>query len=93
MQKLKEALRAAGYSAGTRVKEIHQQSRKELRIEALLPDIESGAIQFTKRHALLLEQFEYYGTGSHDDVIDAVEMAVSIAKSGRKKVRNKPRGL
>ncbi|WP_313960274.1 phage terminase large subunit [Paenibacillus xylanexedens] len=90
VQKLKEALRAAGYPAGTRVKEIHQRSRKELRIEALLPDIESGAIQFSRKHALLLEQFEYYGTGSHDDVIDAAEMAVSIAKSGRKKVRNKP---
>ncbi|WP_336120394.1 phage terminase large subunit [Paenibacillus polysaccharolyticus] len=93
VQKLKEALRAAGYPAGTRVKEIHQRSRKELRIEALLPDIESGAIQFSKRHALLLEQFEYYGTGSHDDVIDAAEMAVSIAKSGRKKLRKKPRGM
>ncbi|WP_434758283.1 phage terminase large subunit [Paenibacillus amylolyticus] len=93
VQKLKEALRAAGYPAGTRVKEIHQRSRKELRIEALLPDIESGAIQFSKRHALLLEQFEYYGTGSHDDVIDAAEMAVSIAKTGRKKLRKKPRGM
>ncbi|WP_339306900.1 phage terminase large subunit [Paenibacillus sp. FSL R5-0519] len=90
VQKLKEALRAAGYPAGTRVKEIHQRSRKELRIEAMLPDIEGGAIQFSKRHALLLEQFEYYGTGSHDDLPDATEMAVSISKTGRKKVRNKP---
>lgn len=93
VMKLKDALRAAGYPSSTRVKEIHQRSRKELRIEALLPDIESGAIQFSKRHALLLEQFEYYGTGSHDDVIDAAEMAVSIAKSGRKKLRKKPRGM
>ncbi|KAA8750299.1 phage terminase large subunit [Paenibacillus sp. UASWS1643] len=93
VQKLKEALRAAGYPAGTRVKEIHQRSRKELRIEAMLPDIEGGAIQFSKRHALLLEQFEYYGTGSHDDLPDAAEMAISISKSGRKKVRNKPRGM
>lgn len=93
VQKLKEALRAAGYPAGTRVKEIHQRSRKELRIEAMLPDIEGGAIQFSKRHALLLEQFEYYGTGSHDDLPDAAEMAVSISKTGRKKVRNKPRGM
>lgn len=90
VQKLKEALRAAGYPAGTRVKEIHQRSRKELRIEAMLPDIEGGAIQFTKRHALLLEQFEYYGTGSHDDCPDALEQAISIVRSGRKRVRNKP---
>lgn len=93
VQKLKEALRAAGYPAGTRVKQIHQRSRKELRIEALLPDIEGGAIQFSKKHALLLEQFEYYGTGSHDDLPDAAEMAISIAKSGRKMIRNKPRGM
>ena len=90
VQKLKEALTAAGYPARTRVKEIYQRSRKELRIEAMLPDIEGGAIQFTRKHALLLEQFEQYGTGSHDDVIDALEMAVSISKTGRKKVRNKP---
>ncbi|WP_308531090.1 phage terminase large subunit [uncultured Paenibacillus sp.] len=90
VMQLKDALRAAGYPGHTRVKEIHQRSRKDLRIEALLPDIESGAIQFSRKHALLLEQFELYGTGSHDDLPDALEMAVSIAKSGRKKIRNKP---
>lgn len=93
VMKLKDALRAAGYPAQTRVKEIHQRSRKDLRIEALLPDIESGAIQFTRKHALLIEQFELYGSGSHDDLPDALEMAVSISKKGRKKVRNKPSGL
>ena len=90
VMKLKEALTAAGYPARTRVKEIYQRSRKELRIEAMLPDIESGELQFTKKHALLLEQFEQYGTGSHDDLPDALEMALSISKTGRKKVRNKP---
>jgi predicted phage terminase large subunit-like protein len=93
VQKMKEALRAAGYPAQTRVKEIHQRSRKDLRIEALLPDIESGAIQFTRKHSLLLEQFELYGSGSHDDLPDALEMAVSIAKTGRKKLRNKPKWM
>ncbi|WP_442436370.1 phage terminase large subunit [Paenibacillus peoriae] len=93
VQKLKEALRAAGYPAQTRVKEIHQRSRKDLRIEALLPDIESGAIQFSRKHSLLLEQFELYGSGSHDDLPDALEMAVSIAKTGRKKLRNKPKWM
>ncbi|MCM3784326.1 phage terminase large subunit [Neobacillus mesonae] len=90
VMKLKDALRAAGYPASTRVKEIHQRTRKELRIEAMLPDIETGAIQFTKKHSLLLEQFEMYPAGSTDDVVDALEMAVSIAKTGRKKLRNKP---
>ncbi|WP_338533711.1 phage terminase large subunit [Paenibacillus peoriae] len=93
VMKLKEALKAAGYPAQTRVKEIHQRSRKDLRIEALLPDIESGAIQFSRKHSLLLEQFELYGSGSHDDLPDALEMAVSIAKTGRKKLRNKPKWM
>lgn len=90
VHKLKEALRAAGYPAQSRVKEIHQRSRKELRIEAMLPDIENGTIQFSRKHMLLLEQFEQYGTGSHDDLCDAQEMAVSISKSGRKKIHAKP---
>ncbi|MGG6477046.1 phage terminase large subunit [Paenibacillus sp. NRS-1775] len=93
VMKLKDALRTAGYPAQTRVKEIYQRSRKDLRIEALLPDIESGAIQFTRKHSLLLEQFELYGSGSHDDLPDALEMAVSIAKTGRKKLRNKPKWM
>lgn len=93
VMQLKDALRAEGYPAQTRVKEIFQRSRKDLRIEAMLPDIESGAIQFSKKHALLLEQFEMYPSGSHDDLPDALEMAVSIAKTGRRKIRNKPKGL
>jgi predicted phage terminase large subunit-like protein len=90
VHKLKQALADVGYPARARVKEIYQRSRKELRIEALAPDIESGAIQFTRKHALLLEQFEQYGTGSHDDTVDSLEMAVSISKTSRKKVRSKP---
>lgn len=90
---LKTALKTAGYPAQTRVKEIYQRSRKGLRIEALMPAVESGEIQFSRRHALLLEQFEMYPTGTHDDLPDALEMAVSITKNGRKKIRNKPSGM
>lgn len=90
VSKLKESLQASGYPAHTRVKEIYQRTRKDLRIEALLPDIESGKIQFSRKHSLLLEQFEMYPSGSHDDLPDALEMAISISKTGRKKIRNKP---
>lgn len=90
---LKDALKAAGYPSNTRVKEIHQRSRKGLRIEAMMPAIESGEIQFSRRHSLLLEQFEMYPTGTHDDLPDALEMAVSIAKKGRKQARNKPKWM
>ncbi|UKS30168.1 phage terminase large subunit [Paenibacillus sp. HWE-109] len=93
VHKLKEALRMAGYPANSRVKEIHQRARKELRIEAMAPDIENGTLRFTRKHALLLEQFELYGSGTHDDLPDAMEMAVSIAKNGRKRVTDKPAWL
>lgn len=90
---LKTALKTAGYPAQTRVKEIYQRSRKGLRIEALMLTVESGEIQFSRRHALLLEQFEMYPSGTHDDLPDALEMAVSIAKNGRKQARNKPKWM
>ncbi|MCQ4363048.1 phage terminase large subunit [Mycobacterium gordonae] len=88
VDKLADALRAKGYPADTRVHKVYQRSRKELRIEALLPDIESGKIRFNRRHALLIEQLELYGTGTHDDLPDSLEMAVSIAaKRSRRKAQ------
>src|SRR5690625_8024458 len=78
----------AGYPPSTRVKKIYHRSRKEMRIEAMLPLIENKTIQFKRNHADLLEQFERYGQGgSHDDAIDSMEMAVSIAKGGNPVVR------
>ncbi|WWA30333.1 phage terminase large subunit [Shouchella rhizosphaerae] len=86
VDELKKQLQAVGYPSDTRVKKIKHRSRKELRIEALLPSIENETIHFDRNHALLLEQFEQYGTGAHDDVIDALEMAVSaVHKANRKK--------
>ena len=72
---LKSRLAAAGYPSFTRVKNIYHRTRKEMRIETMLPDIESGALRFSRKHALLLEQFERYGQGGHDDLPDATEMA------------------
>jgi len=80
-------LELVGYPAGTRVQKIKHRSRKELRIEAMLPSIENKTIQFNRNHALLLEQFEQYGTGSHDDLPDGMEMAVSAVKEGEAVVR------
>lgn len=93
VDKLKEALRVKGYPSHSRVKKIQQRNRKELRIEALLPDIENGTIVFSRRHALLLEQFERYGSKWHDDLPDALEMSISASKDGRKEVRDKPQWL
>jgi predicted phage terminase large subunit-like protein len=77
---LKQKLMAVGYPVHTRLKEVKQKSRKEIRIEALLPDIQSGKLQFHDGHYRLIEQFELYGTNSHDDGPDALEMAVSAVR-------------
>jgi predicted phage terminase large subunit-like protein len=78
---LKQQLIAEGYPANTRVKKIYQRARKELRIEAMLPDIENGTIKFHRKHSLLLEQFETYGQGGADDAPDSLEMSVSASKT------------
>ncbi|MEH6941668.1 phage terminase large subunit [Bacillus sp. JJ722] len=90
VDKLKESLYHSGYPAHNRVKKIYQRSRKELRIEAMLPDIESKKIQFSTKHALLLEQFERYGSGSHDDGPDSCEIAISVSKQAKRQLQNKP---
>ena len=93
VDRLKEALEYTGYPAHNRVEKIQQRQRKELRIEAMLPDIEAHKIVFNRNHTRLLEQFEQYGTKSHDDGPDALQMAVSIAKQPKAKVITKPSWL
>lgn len=90
VDQLKRALQSTGYPAETRVEKVYQRSRKDMRIEAMLPDIESGRIQLNKNSALLLEQFERYGTGEHDDLPDALEQAISVLKTRKARVVNKP---
>lgn len=87
VDELKKALKAKGYPADTRVKKIYSRTRKELRIEAMLPDIEGGRIKFDRSHSLLLEQFERYGQGGHDDAVDSLEMAISAVESNTVVVR------
>lgn len=84
---LKAELANEGYPSYTRLKKIYSRSRKELRIEALLPLIENKSLQFSREHTLLLEQFERYGQGSHDDLPDSLEMAISASKETESKVR------
>lgn len=85
---LKAELMKAGYPSSTRVKKIYQRSRKELRIETLIPSIENKSLQFSRRHTLLLEQFERYGQGgAADDLPDSLEMAISASNEGEAVVR------
>lgn len=89
VDELKKRLAGTGYPAATRVKNVVQRSRKELRIEAMLPDIENGGIQFNRAHALLLEQFEIYPQG-HDDLPDALEMAITAVDTRKATIQPKP---
>lgn len=85
--KLGEALARVGYPAHTRMRQIKQRTRKALRIEALLPDIQSGRIRFRKEQRLLLEMFELYPNHNHDDGPDALAMAVAVAQTSTVTVR------
>jgi predicted phage terminase large subunit-like protein len=91
--KLKEELRRYGYPAHTRVKEIKQRMRKQLRIESLLPEIQGGRIRFKKQHRLLLEMFELYPNHNNDDGPDGLHMAYTAGLDGKKKIINKPQWL
>lgn len=81
--KLAEGLQAHGYPSQTRIKQIKQRTRKELRIESLLPDIQNGSLRFNRLlPQATIEQFELYPMHAHDDFPDAVHMAYSTAKAG-----------
>lgn len=85
-QQLTNRLDSEGYPATTRLKQIKNRTKKELRIEAMKPDIENGVIRFSRKHSILLEQFERYGQGGHDDSIDSLNMAVTtVIKSSKRK--------
>lgn len=78
--KVSQALQARGYPARTRLKQIKQRNRKELRIESLLPDIQAGRIRFKRSQRLLLEMLELYPNHNHDDAPDALHMAMTAAR-------------
>lgn len=86
--KMAERLQAKGYPAHTRLKQIKQRTRKELRIEALQPDIQSGKIRFHRKfkNSPEMEQFDMYPMHKHDDFPDAVSMLVMVANAGQTKV-------
>lgn len=87
--KMKERLTAMGYPAHTRLKYIKHRTRKALRIEALLPDIQSGKIRFHRKfkNSPEMEQFEMYPMHKHDDFCDSVSMLTMVANTGQSKVR------
>jgi predicted phage terminase large subunit-like protein len=86
--KLAAALQENGYPSHTRLKQVKQRTRKALRIEALLPDIQSGRLRFNRMLPLEVKnQFEMYPMHAHDDGPDAIEMGFSAADDGYVVVR------
>ncbi|MEI4615170.1 phage terminase large subunit [Bacillus cereus] len=85
--KLSQALQQSGYPSATRMKQIKQRTRKALRIESLLPDIQAGRIRFKRDQRLLHEMLEMYPNHNHDDGPDALHMAVSTGISSNVVVR------
>lgn len=92
--RLSAELRKRGYPSDTRIKYIKQRTRKELRIESLLPDIQGGRIRFHDRlrNSGEMEQFTMYPMHEHDDFPDSVHMAFSTSQDGDVVVRTLGRG-
>jgi len=84
-----EELQARGYPAHTRLKGIKHRTRKELRIEAMLPDIQKGKIRFHRKfkNTPEMEQFEYYPLHKHDDFPDSISMLSMVAQERQGSVR------
>ena len=86
--KMAEELHKHGYPGHTRIRQIKQRTRKELRIEALLPDIQNGKLRFNRTlDSAMMDQFEMFPMHNHDDFPDAVAMAYSVAQGGNAVVR------
>lgn len=63
------------------VEDIQHNSDKRGRIESLQPLVQSGGLQFARKHTVLLDQLKYFPKAAHDDGPDALEMAVAVARS------------
>ena len=87
--RMADELQARGYPAHTRLKQIKHRTRKELRIEAMLPDIQKGKIRFHRKfkNTPEMEQFEMYPMHRNDDFPDAVSMLTMTAQERQGGVR------
>jgi len=64
--------------------EIKSSSNKRSRIISLEPSVSQGKIQFSRKHALLLEQLTQFPMAKHDDGPDALEMAMQASHNPAK---------
>lgn len=63
-----------------RTEPVNHTTDKLGRIQSLQPLVRSGALQFSRRHRVLLDQLRYFPRAAHDDGPDALEMAVATAR-------------
>jgi predicted phage terminase large subunit-like protein len=93
-RQLRERLMKEGIY-GTKLKPIVSRTKKEERITALEPLVESGFLRFKKDQRLLFEQMEQFPTGTHDDLPDALAGAVELIGGTRRRriFHRKPPGL
>ncbi|MEH7381765.1 hypothetical protein V7138_14980 [Bacillus sp. JJ1533] len=84
---LRDALRKKGiYSARIKAVTSHEIKKKEDRIAALEPLVESGFLLFKKTNqALLHEQLEQFPGGTNDDLPDGLSACVSLAGGMKRK--------
>ncbi len=59
------------------IKPIKSSISKEVRIQRLSPLVENGLIKFKENQKMLIDQLIEFPKGSHDDLPDALEMAIS----------------
>lgn len=62
--------------------ETKHTAPKELRLDGLSPYIADGTLKVNAKSYLLIDEMLTWPKASHDDMLDALEMAFSIAKGG-----------
>ena len=79
---------------GTKLKGVVSKTKKEERIESLEPLVENGVLRFMRHQRLLLEMLEQFPSHDHDDLPDALQMAVELCSYSRRRIfYKKPMGL
>jgi len=68
------------------VEKIESKGNKQGRIELLEPLVTTGVLRFSRKHRILMNQLRQFPKAAHDDGPDALEMAVSLIRSLKKKI-------
>lgn len=74
---LLEALQRGGFVPAVGVRNI---APKEARIRSLQPMFEQGRIKISEDHEAFIQELLDFPGGEHDDMIDALEMAITLGR-------------